>query len=391
MPMLPSTRAAELESSRLGVIYFLGNLQVDFSPEASATDLKNKALAVLKAKAGDGRIAAAATRVGGVVEAIDTRVNEVALAIQHWLVGKFEVSQSDAELAVQHVRYNLPPLIYGIHGELDKTAGSYPVTGIASGLVTAVSKSIEFFNLKHTGKGVALESGHPDIVAASIRRSVAKDALVGLAEAALAGAKAALATFTGGAGLIVNKIAGVIELLLRFAVRFCDALGLRKVFADAREKWACHKQSDAIQTSAGEFADWFKQVVGRSPICAALVMNCGIAGDAMRFLQVITSRGIVVTQGQFDKGVTYLNALKASAGDLIMQVQLDMRIWSPDAMTAALLKHAAEIGLVQKEAGSSWRARIFGWTQQPGGKSQAANWLLNKLGYRQSTVLTRVG
>lgn len=390
MAPTPLTRPAELENSRLGVIYFLGNLRVDFSPEGSATELKNKTLTLLQGKVGDGKIMAAATKVGAAVEAIDRQVDQIAAAIQEWLVGKFNISKSDAELAVQHVRYNVPALIYGIQDEARKTAHDFGVTGVASGLVTAVSKSIEYFNLRHTGKGVTLESGHPDIVAASIRRAVAKDALVGLAEAALAGAKAALAAFTGGAGLIINRIAGVIELLLRFAVRFCDALGLRKVFAAAHEKWTCHKQSDAIQKSGGEFADWFKKIVDRSPICAAMVMNCGIAGDAMRFLQVITTQGVLVTQGQFDKGVTYLNALKASAGDLIMQIQQDMRIWSPDPMTASLLKHAGEIGLVQKEANSSWRARIFGWTNQPGKASKAANWLLGKAGYKQSTVLTRI-
>ena len=140
---------------------------------------------------------------------------------------------------------------------------------------------------------MSLESGHPDIVAASIARSVAKSALVGLAEAALAGAKAALAAFTAGAGLIVNKVAGVIEKLLRFAVRFCDALALRKIFADAKERWASEGQTDAIQKHAGEFAAWFKKSVDRSPVVAALVMNCGIAGDAMRFLQVATSGGDV--------------------------------------------------------------------------------------------------
>ncbi|MDE2051752.1 MAG: hypothetical protein KGJ72_12120 [Gammaproteobacteria bacterium] len=388
--MAPSSRAAELENSRLGVLYFLGNLRVDFSPEASATELKNKALTMLQGKVGDGRIMTAAAKVGGAVEAIDKQVNEIALAIQQWLVDKFNISASDAELAVQHVRYNVPALIYGIQGEVRKSASDFGVTGIASGLVTAVSKSIEYFNLRHAGQGVVLESGHPDIVAASIKRSVAKDALVGLAEAALAGAKAALAAFTGGVGLIINKIAGVIELLLRFAVRFCDALGLRKIFADAKQKWTCHKQSDAIQKSPDEFADWFQETVDHSPVCAALVMNCGVAGDAMSFLQVITNRGTVVTQGQFDKGVTFLNALKSSASDLITQIQQDMRVWSEDKIVASLLKHAGEIGLVQKEANSSWRARIFGWTNQTGNKSQAANWLLNKLGYKQSTVLTRI-
>jgi hypothetical protein len=388
--MAPSTRAAELESSRLGVIYFLGNLRVDFSPEASATELKNKALTLLQGKVGDGKIMTAATKVGGAVDAIDKQVNEIALAIQQWLVGKFNISASDAELAVQHVRYNVPALIYGIQGEVRKTASDFGVTGIASGLVTAVTKSIDYFNLRHAGQGVVLESGHPDIVAASIKKSIGKDALVGLAEAALAGAKAALAAFTGGVGLIVNKIAGVIELLLRFAVRFCDALGLRKVFADAKNKWMCHKQSDAIQKAPDEFADWFQETVDHSPVCAALVMNCGVAGDAMSFLQVITNRGTVVTQGQFDKGVTFLNALKSSASDLITQIQQDMRVWSEDKIVSSLLQHAGEIGLVQKEANSSWRARIFGWTHQTGNKSQAANWVLNKLGYKQSTVLTRI-
>ena len=51
-----STRPLDLENSRLGVIYFLGNLRVDFSPEDSATALKNKALTILQGKVGDGKI-----------------------------------------------------------------------------------------------------------------------------------------------------------------------------------------------------------------------------------------------------------------------------------------------------------------------------------------------
>jgi hypothetical protein len=380
----------ELENSRLGVIYFLGNLRVDFSPENSATALKNKALALLQDKVGDGKAMTAAKKVGGAVESIDKSVDQIALAIQKWLVEKFNFSPSDAELAVQHVRYNLPPLIYVIQDEVRKTAKDFGVTGVASGLYTGITKSIELFNLRHVGKTVALESGHPDLVAASIKRSVAKSALVGLAEAALAGAKAALAAFTGGAGLIVNKIAGVIEQLLRFAVRFCDALTLRKVFADASQKWARHRQSDALQKRSGDFADWFKTTIDRAPVVAALVMNCGIAGDAMRFLQVTTGNGVVLTQGQFDKGVTYLNTLKSSAGDLIMQIQQEMRISSTDPMTSALLKHSAQIGLVQKEAGSSWRARIFGWSHQDSNKSKALNWVLDKAGYKQSTPLGKI-
>jgi hypothetical protein len=385
-----SSRTAELENSRLGVIYFLGNLQVTFSPEASATEMKNKALALLQSKVGDGRIMTAANKVGAAVEAVDRKVDAIAESIGKWLVEQFHVAPDDARLAVEHVRYNLPALIYGIQGAArDTGAIDSGATAIASGLYTAITRTIEYFNLRHAGSGVVLETGHPDIVAASIRRSVVKSALVGLAEAALAAAKAALAAASSGAGVIINKVAGVIEQLLRFAVRLCDALTLRKVFADAREKWACHKQPDAIQTKAVAFADWFQQTVGRAAVVAALVMNCGIAGDAMRFLRVVSGEGAVVTQGQFDKGVTYLNALKSSAGDLIQQIQQDMRVWSADPMTASLLKHSGEIGYVQKEANSSWRSRIFAWSNQGTKKSQALNWVLDKVGYKQSTAFGR--
>jgi|SRR6185437_10177213 len=389
MSAVPASRGGELEHSRLGVIYFLGKLQVDFSPEASVTELKNQALAALQGKVGSGRIMKAATKVGNVVEKADKEVNEIAKSIQEWLVGKFNVEAATAELAVQHVRYNLPTLISQIKDEI--TGAGSDTKDLAMGLVTAVSKSIEYFNLRHAGQGVVLESGHPDIIATSIKNSVARDALKGLGEAALAGAKMALSAATAGVGEIINKIAGVIKLLLEFAVRFCDALELKKVLADAKNKWTTHKQKDAIQKSPGEFADWFQEVVHHSPVCAALVMNCGVAGDAMSFLQVLTDQGnTVVTQGQFDKGVTFLNALKSSASDLIMAIQEDMRIFSEDKIVSSLLKHAGEIGLVQKEANSSWRARIFGWTNQEGTKSKAANWVLNKLGYKQSTVFTRI-
>ncbi|MGH2449178.1 MAG: hypothetical protein ACRDFS_11340, partial [Chloroflexota bacterium] len=323
-----------------------------------------------------------------VVEAVDKKVDEIARSIQKWLEERFHVPGSDAELAVQHVRYNLPSLISGIQSAASGT-GSLDPTGaldIARGLGTAITRTIDYIDLRYKGSGVVLEAGHPDIVAQSIKTAIGKSALVGLAEAALAGAKAALAAFTAGVGVIINKVAGVIEALLRFAVRFCDALALRKVFADARRKWTCNKQPDAIQRNAGEFSDWFKQAVDHAAVVAALVMNCGVAGDAMRFLQVVTGDGAVMTQGQFDKGVTYLNALKSSAADLIQDVQANMRISSSDKMTAALLKHAGEIGYVQKEAKSSWRARIFAWSHQDRTQSKALNWLLGKAGYKQSTA-----
>jgi hypothetical protein len=385
------TREAELVNSRLGVIYFLGNLQVDFSPEKSVTDMKNTALGFVQGKVGDGRILQAATKVGNVVGAADSMVNDICKSVGEWLANKFHVPASDVDLAIQHIRYNLPGLIYTIQDEVRKTAGDFGVTGMASGLYKGVTEAIKLYNIHTQGQEVSLVDGHPDIIAISIRNSVRNSLLEGLGAAALAGAKAALAAFTGGVGLIINKLAGVIEAILRFAVRFCDGLALRRIFADCKQRWAIRGQASPIQARASDFAEWFRKIIDRAPIVAALVMNCGIAGDALRFLTItVDEEGMVLTQGQFDKGVNFLNTLKGAASDLIMEIQESMRISSTDKITAALLKHAGEIGLVHKEAGSSWRARLFGWSNQRGNASQGLNWVLDKAGYKQSTIHTRI-
>ena len=104
-----------------------------------------------------------------------------------------------------------PPLSFGA----TDTAAKLALRKAFHRRTPASSETIKYFNIRHAGKGGVMQSGHPDIVATSIKWSIAKSALAGLGEAALAGAKAALAAFTGGVGLIINKVAGIIELILR--------------------------------------------------------------------------------------------------------------------------------------------------------------------------------
>jgi hypothetical protein len=382
-------RNADLDNARLGVIYFLSSLRVDLSPEQSITDLKNQGVKFLKGKVGP-KAGAAIERVGNAVEAVDRTVDQIAKSVKEWLCDRFDVSEIDAELVVQHLRHNLPGLIIGIQDELGKDAKDFATGGlttIASGLYTAITRTIEFFDLKHKGKGVVMESGHPELIAASITRNVAKSALIGLGEAALAGAKAALAATTAGVGVIINKIAGLVEMILRFALRFCEARTLGKIIVNARDRWA-QRNAGGLHQRPTEFADWFKDAIDRAPIVGALVMNCGIAGDSLRFLKVCMPGGTLINQNQYDQGVTYLDALKATASSFILEYQNQVRISSADKMCAALLKHAGEIGLVQKEASSGWRAQIYAWSNQGTTKSKALGWVLDKVGYKQSTART---
>jgi hypothetical protein len=338
------------------------------------------------------RVAAVTGGVDAIRNAVKQEVDEIAKAVQGWLTQKFKVSASDCELAIQHLRHNLPGVISGIKDEIEGASGgsSTPtgdIKGVAKGLFTGVTKAIEFFDIKHKGENVVLESGHPDLVAKAITSAVGRSALVGLAEAALAGAKIALAGLTAGVGQIINAVAGIIERILKFAVRFCDALALRRAFAAAKDYFRNANLGESIHRDANAFAKWFKGVIERSPIVAALVMNCGVAGDPMRFLKVTTESGkLVLVQGQFDKGVIYLNALKSAASDMIRDYQEQMRISSNDKICSSLLKHAGEIGLQQKEANSSWRSWLYEKTHGTGKVSSAAKWALNKAGFKQSTV-----
>jgi hypothetical protein len=73
---------------------------------------------------------------------------------------------------------------------------------------------------------------------------------------------------------------------------------------------------------------------------------------------------------------------------MIGDYQSEMRISSDDKICAALLKHAGEIGLQQKEANSSWRAWLYEKTHGAGKVARLANWAMNKAGYKQSSIHT---
>ena len=63
--MSTPNRSAEFDNSRLGVIYFLGNLQVDLSPEKSVSDLKDAALGFVKSKVSNQKVIKGASALGG--------------------------------------------------------------------------------------------------------------------------------------------------------------------------------------------------------------------------------------------------------------------------------------------------------------------------------------
>jgi hypothetical protein len=379
-----SVQLADLENARLGVIFFLSRLEVGSDPEESIGKMKDEAIKLIQSKT--RKLDKPLALAGKALDSFEKTVEDISKTIEAWLAERFKVSPARARTVVWQLKSHLPGLIKGIADEV--TGGdSVGVEGIAKGLYAAITKAIEYYDLKVAGKDVAMQSGHPELIARAITSAVGIASLKGLGEACLAAAKAALATFTAGVGVIINKIAGVIEVILRFAVRMADALTLTDIFEKARALWQQRNEAGALQLNPGRFTNWFKQIIKEAPIVASLVMNCGVAGDAMRFLQVI-SHDQVVSDSQFGSGVAYLNKLKSAATDFINDFQDYVSIYSDDKMVASLLKHAGEIGLVQKEASSGWRAQIYTWSNQNSKGSKALKWGLGKIGFKQSTLRT---
>jgi hypothetical protein len=381
-------RSAHLNNARLGVVHFVSRLQVDTAEDAMG-DLHTRVAALVQ-----GKVLKQAVDLATRVPEVEKHLNSITETVKRWLADRFGASPEDVQLVVSFLKKELPGVIDNIKEAVAREAGGTLTLGlpeIGYKLYTAVDQAITYYNLNEMSKSAKLESGHPALVADAITRHVLRSSLVGLAEAAKKAALLVLAGVSAGASLIVEKIADVIEALLRFAVRLCESLMLSRLFRSAKQHWLQKDQPDSIHANPEGFQEWFKPAIGKTPIVASLVMNCGVAGDAMAFLQVCTDggegAGAPISQGEFDSGVAYLNKLKASAAAFIRDYQKNIKIVSDYDVYKALLKHAGEIDLIQKEASSGWRSQLFQFANSGSKKGKVAGWALRKLG-QQSTVHT---
>lgn len=373
-------RDLEMDNARLGAIYFLANLKTDgwdvkqgFEAVKDAGKGAGAATTVAKATSGPADAKAAAP-ASGIREMAARTAKEVVDYVIEQLQKLFKYAKELLIEAASAVMAKLPELLTTILAEAANITKD--LDGVRKGLVQAVTKGIDYIALQRKGKGVVMEAGHPDIIAKAIESAVKGSAMDGLRNALIAGAKAAFAGVTAGIGEIVNKIAGVLESVIKYVVRYCEARTMRRIIDDSKQMWA---QKDQPLDSQ-KFTTWFRQAVDDAPIVAALVMNCGVAGDAMRFLRMTTPEGSVVTEGQFAKGADFLTALKSEASELIRGY--DVPLTSDAPMVKSLLNHAGEIGLVQKEANSGWRAWLYKKTA-----TNKVGRVGSMLGMKQSTPL----
>lgn len=231
-------------------------------------------------------------------------------------------------------------------------AKAAPIIGSAVGLVRGLWISVVAFCEKLSnwikGKGVRLVQGHPETLVKGIESGLTRSLLEGLYETAKSSLLLGLNIAGSGAASIIDAVAGIIESATKLIWRIAEYLILKKFSREAKTYWTAKSESNSIHLDSMKFNKWLKGYTNKVPLIAAVTLGSGLAGDKMRFLQMYTGEGMVISQNQFDAGVSYLDQMKRTGSRLMERGGLEFD--SDDRVIAGCLKLAKQHDIVHTKS-----------------------------------------
>jgi hypothetical protein len=207
----------------------------------------------------------------------------------------------------------------------------------ASGIYKAGTNFWNNIQLKRADYLGRLNQGHPSIIAKAIYDQIFSEGLQGLLDLAIASAKIIANAVTSGAAAAVTKvvdlIAGLLVAIYRFFKRFIERLQLEKIFRSAAEL-----RINGLARHPGAFNQLFSGWIKELPILSCYCMNMKITGGYMGFLNFASADGGIITQADFDKGLSVMQRLKNNSAKFIRNYEIE--IYSRDPMVTALMRKA---------------------------------------------------
>jgi len=255
---------------------------------------------------------------------------------------------------------NLPGLLRKLVDALTSRflAAAAPFIGagldVAKGIVNTLDAGVTKFEEWLASREVVLSSGHITVIVESIRRAMWMSVGAGLYDLLKGGLKLGMEFASYGAGAIVSLVSSIIEAVVKAVWKIIEISRLRKFFDEARELWDARKQADSLHKRPIAFNQWFKGYSLSLPVLPVLALNTGVTGNKMLFLQMYQSDGQVVSQPQFDKGVTYLDGLKDWGSTYLKDCGFS--ISSDDKMVTGLLAMAQTQAAPLSTKGKLWQA-----------------------------------
>lgn len=225
--------------------------------------------------------------------------------------------------------------------------------GLAQGLWKLTVGVVERFRVYLSGRGVKLMKGAPTVLVNGIKNALNRAILEGLQESIRSAVGVALNVLTAGASVIFDAVAGIVDAVVRLIWRIAEVLQIKKFIREAKEHWQIRDEAISITRNSQGFADWLEQYVTRVPIIAAATLGSGIAGDKMRFIQMYSGEGRVISQSSFDSAVQHLDMVKISGSRYMERTGLQFQ--SGDPTIDGLHKLARNHVEVQAKTKRRWR------------------------------------
>lgn len=227
-----------------------------------------------------------------------------------------------------------------VAGEVFKSVSG--IIGASAGLVQGLWNFTTTFCEKISNwkakKGVKLNFGHPKTLVKGIEKGLTMGMLEGLYQLAKNAVMITLHVFTAGAAVIIDAIAAVAEAAVKIIWRIGEYFCFKNFTTSAKQYWTAKTPERGIHMDCQKFDAWIRPVTKQIPLVAAVSLGSGIVGDKMRFLQMYTGEGQIISKSDFKSGAKYLDQMKR-AGSRLME-RSDIKFGSDDAMIAGLLKLA---------------------------------------------------
>jgi hypothetical protein len=339
---MPAYLAADMDNARLGVLYLFGHTEVSsniFNVILSGgLSVAGSALSYAGSPAGGGNAAAssAATNLGtamvpgsALLDAAETGVwtasgsNDVQMHKRFlaWLedfakkvLDAMKEKFGSVDLTLSAIK-NLLKVLAGV---FMKNAAPFISAGldIFKGLANTADATVRKLKSWSQGKGVEILPGHPSVIIDAIKKAMTLSLFEGLYQTLKGVGGVGLEFLTGAAATVINIVVAISETIITVIWRLVEIARMKKFFGEAKEHWET-RDSIGFHKDYISFNRWYKEYALGTPALAILTLNSGICGDKMRYLRMYKADDTVVTQGEFTKGVVYLDGMKANGAKLL--------------------------------------------------------------------------
>ncbi|MEO1492216.1 MAG: hypothetical protein AAFV19_08700 [Pseudomonadota bacterium] len=206
-----------------------------------------------------------------------------------------------------------------------------PLSGIfdvVKGTAQALSAGFQRVMSWIETSNAAMIKGHPTLIIGAIQKAMNRSIGEGLYTAIKGGVQIGGDIATAGGGALVKALAAGIETLAQVILRIFELTTFETFCNEAKQHWDA-RETSGFTRDPKAFATWFKKYVNAVPAIGALAMNCGYCGGPAQYLAMFKDDNSLISQKDFDAGISMLHRHKKFAADYLNDIGLAFKSHDP--------------------------------------------------------------